>query len=185
MANRLVFTGIVVVMEIIFNSRFFGRKTMIAELILIAIVAPSLAFADPDIKLEISATKVTLEMINGESVERIVPAETVDPGQLLTYTIKFWNEGDDPATGVVVNNPIAESTSYVPLSATGDTVEFSADNGETFHPAGEVTYKAKIFGGGFEERQASAERYTHIRWIIGEIQPGEVGLLTYQLQVQQ
>ncbi len=159
---------------------------LMIDVLLAAALTASAAVADPQIQLDMKAYKTVVEIVEGNEVTREVQAETIEPGQELTYRISYFNEGDESATQVVVNNPITAETLYVVDSATGPEglIEFSADDGESFHLPGEVVYQARLFGGGVEERQATPERYTHIRWVIGEIAPGESGELTFKLRVR-
>jgi uncharacterized repeat protein (TIGR01451 family) len=171
-------------MKFITGSRTSGRKIMLAELLLLIAMAPSLANAEPQILLDMVAYRTEIVIVDGQEVTKQVETTTIEPGQELEYKINFVNEGDEPATSVIVNNPIASETLYVPNSATGEAIEFSADGGSTFHVDGEVIYQAKVFGGGTEQRTANADRYTNIRWVIGQIEPGQSGELTFKVKVK-
>jgi len=99
----------------------------------------------------------------GKEETRMVPAETVVPGETVYYTISFTNVSDEVADNVVITNPIAENLVYLDGSAFGPGMEilFSVDGGETFAPAAELT----VTENG-ERRAAEARDFTHVRWVM-------------------
>ena len=100
--------------------------------------------------------------------------------------MKYINVGDEPATEIRIENPIPELTVYVTDSAAGEgtTIVFSADGGENYNPRDEVTYEVAVFGGGTDQRKASADRFTNIRWMIDQVPPGSSGEVSFQVTVQ-
>ncbi|XOV89367.1 MAG: hypothetical protein ACFHX7_05620 [Pseudomonadota bacterium] len=159
---------------------------MLMELILMAVLTPSVAMADPNIQLDMNVLKEVVVEENGQEVTRWVEAEEIEPGQKLRYTVRYVNMGDEPATEVRIENPIPDLTVYLSDSAsgTGSTIVFSADGGQTYSPPEEVTYEVTVFGGGTDRRKASPERFTNIRWLIEEIPPGETGEVSFVVLVQ-
>lgn len=99
----------------------------------------------------------------GEEEKRLVEAEVVLPGETVFYTITFTNVSDEVADRVVITNPIAENLVYLDGSAFGAGMDivFSADGGETFAAAGELT----VTEDG-ETRVAEASDFTHVRWVM-------------------
>ena len=91
---------------------------------------------------------------------------TVQPGDVLRYTVTGANNGDRPATNLVVTQPIPKQTAYVLNSSstikTTATVTYSIDNGKTF--VAKPTVKVKLTDGKIVTRPAPAEAYTHVRW---------------------
>ena len=113
----------------------------------------------------------------GEQQVELVPAETVVPGESVVYTITFTNISDDAADNVVITNPIADSLTYVDGSAFGPgaEIQFSVDNGKTFadREALTVTEEGVV-------RAASAEDFTHIRWVMQqELAAGAQGVARF------
>lgn len=109
----------------------------------------------------------------GAEETRMVPAETVIPGEQVFYTITFRNVGGEPAENVVITNPIATELTYVDGSAFGPGMDvlFSVDGGVTFAPAGELT----VTEDG-EVRVATPDDFTHIRWTLrSELSTGSQG----------
>ena len=106
-----------------------------------------------------------------------MPADTVVPGESVGYTITFTNISDDAADNVVITNPIADSLTYVEGSAFGPgaEIQFSVDNGKTFadREALTVTEEGVV-------RAASAEDFTHIRWVMQqELAAGAQGVARF------
>lgn len=159
---------------------------MLLEFLLLAVLSPSLAMADPNIQLDMKVSKeVVVEEPEG-AVVRWVEADDIEPGQKLRYTVRYVNVGDEPATAVRIENPIPDLTVYVTDSASGagSTIVFSADGGKTYSPPEEVTYEVAVFGGGTAQRKASPDRFTNIRWLIDQIPAGSEGEVSFVVQVQ-
>lgn len=159
---------------------------MLMHLVLLAVLSPAVALADPNIQLNMTVAKQVTVDQDGQKVTRWVDAKDIEPGQKLKYTVHYANVGDQPATKVRIENPIPDLTVYVSDSATGEhsTIVFSADGGKTFESKGKVTYEAKVFGGGSERREAGPERYTNIRWLIDRIPPGGTGDVSFVVTVK-
>ncbi|MDX1498758.1 MAG: hypothetical protein R3176_02600 [Woeseiaceae bacterium] len=124
----------------------------------------SAAFAEQDESLEVRTVVQKEEVVvadDGSTERRLVPAETVIPGEQVFYTITFRNVGAEPVENVVITNPIAAELRYVDGSAfgPGTEVQFSVDGGRTFAAAADLT----VTEDG-ESRPATAEDFTHIRW---------------------
>lgn len=110
---------------------------------------------------------------DGKEQTRLVPAETVLPGETVFYTITFTNVSDETADRVVITNPIAGELTYVDGSAFGPgmALEFSVDGGETFGAPATLT----VVEDG-ESRAAEPRDYTHVRWVMqNELAAGAQG----------
>ena len=113
----------------------------------------------------------------GERETRLVPAETVIPGERVVYTITFRNISDEPADNVVITNPIDASLTYVEGSAFGPgaDVEFSVDGGNTFGAADRLTVVKEGV-----ERRAAPDDYTHVRWVMqNDLAAGAQGMARF------
>ena len=163
-----------------------GKSKMFLELLLMAVLSPAVAVADPNIQLDMSVAKEIVIEENGQEVTRWVEAEDIEPGQKLRYTVRYLNVGDEAATEVRIENPIPDLTVYVTDSASGEgsKIVFSADGGENYGSPEEVTYEVAVFGGGTDRRRASPERYTNIRWLIEEVPAGTAGEVSFTVLVQ-
>lgn len=156
-----------------------GMKYLLVCLLLL----PSLAWAAPDIQVSITAEKVVVVEKDGKQVEKRVSATDVVPGDVIVYTLQYENKGDEAAQNVVLNDPIPQGTSYIVASAFGPLAEvrFSVD-GKTFKKPSLLTYTVNK-NGKTEQRKASPEQYTHIRWIVKKIPAGKSGVVGFRVKV--
>lgn len=117
----------------------------------------------------------------GETERRLVPADTVVPGDDVVYTITFTNISDETAENVVITNPISENLTYVPGSALGPgtVIEFSVDGGQTFGRADEL-----VVGTNGGERPADVGDFTHVRWTMeNELEAGAQGTARFRARL--
>ncbi|MBX2864038.1 MAG: DUF11 domain-containing protein [Leptolyngbyaceae cyanobacterium MAG.088] len=127
----------------------------------------------PEVKLTLSAEKQFIsrdangqEKISWEALEGRV---TVQPGDVLRYTVDGANSGDVEAKGLSITQPVPSETTYLLTSANTDgnaETVFSIDGGQSFvaEPMVEVT----LPDGTVELQPAPAEMYTHIQWNFDE-----------------
>lgn len=160
------------------------RKILITALAA-TLLLPVAALAKPQVKIGITAEKEVVVTENGQSVTKRVPAAEATPGETIIYTLEVANNGDEPATNVVVNDPIPEGTSFLPGSASGDGAPaFSIDGGKTYNKPSLLTYEFTNPDGSKEQRVASPEKYTHIRWQIPQIAAGAKLELGFKVKVK-
>lgn len=134
-------------------------------ILLLAVSVSAVALAQQthlDVNTVVQKEQVTVNE-DGESETRLVPAETVVPGENVIYTITFQNISDEAADNVVITNPIAASLTYVDGSAFGPGTEilFSIDGGQTFAKRDELVVREDD-----AERPAEPRDFTHIRWVM-------------------
>lgn len=152
-------------------------------ILMLLLMLPSLLWAQGTIEL---ASRAEMEIIKvndqGEKVTERIPAEKVLPGETVIYTNTYTNTGKEPATDIVINNPVPKHTNYVAGSAFGEAeIYFSADNGATFAPPEEVT----VIGEDGKPRLAKPGEYTNLRWnVLKELQPGESGEVGFRVRLQ-
>lgn len=141
------------------------------------------AFAQQHLDVQTIVQKqVVVESEDGSSETQLVEAFNVVPGDTVVYTITFENVGSEPADDVVITNPISDVLEYVPGSATNGSmrIEFSADGGQTFGVASELT----IVDEGVE-RPATTTDYTHVRWVMqSELEVGGKGIASFAAVVE-
>jgi len=114
----------------------------------------------------------------GETTHRLVPAESVVPGDAVIYTITFTNISDETAEDIVITNPISKDLTYVEGSAfgPGTIVEFSVDGGASF--AGPENLVVAVNG---RTRPAEAGDITHVRWRMqNQLEAGEQGMAQFR-----
>jgi uncharacterized repeat protein (TIGR01451 family) len=146
----------------------------------------TLAMAAAQISVETTIEKQERFEIDGKQQVRYVPAETTVPGDTLRFTLTYKNSGDEPAMDVVLDNPVPTGTSYLTDTAThteATELLFSIDGGATYKNPTLLTYTVTLPNGGTESRVASPEQYTHVRWRISSIPPGETGQVSFNALV--
>lgn len=117
---------------------------------------------------------------NGKEKIKRIPAAKVVPGNEVIYTTRFKYNGDDPATDIVISNPIPQFTVYKLGTAAGKNtvIQYSVNNGESFHSTEQL--KVKDLEG--EVRAAGAEDYTNIRWTyLGQLDKGDEGTVEFRV----
>jgi uncharacterized repeat protein (TIGR01451 family) len=142
--------------------------------------------AQPKISVSMTAEKEVVEVVNGKQVAKRIPAKTAGPGQMLIFTLQYKNDGNEKATNVKVDNPIPDNTVYVVGSGIGKNSKmlFSIDGGKTYKQPSLLTYEETLPDGKKIKKQASPEQYTHVRWVISEIPPGNQGTVGFQVKMK-
>ena len=160
------------------SKRFLGC-------LLFAMLAPGAAMAKPDIQLEMKAEKEIVIVEDGETVTKQVVANSIEQGDIIIYTLFYKNSGDEEALNVVINNPVPKNTTYLPGTATGEgaDISFSIDEGKSYKKPTLLTYEINTAGGS-ERRKATPDLYTHIRWVVKTISPGESGTVGFRVRVK-
>ncbi len=163
---------------------FLKRPQYLTLLVLVFLSAT--AWAKPKVELTMTSEKEVVEKNNGVETVKRVPATDIESGQVLIYTMKYSNTGDEAATNVVVDNPIPKETVYELDSAkgAGSEIKFSINGGKNYKQPSLLTYEIKGSDGKPVRKKASPEQYTHVRWIIATVPPGGSGELSYRVRVK-
>ena len=117
----------------------------------------------------------------GEKVKSWVKTHKVVPGSVVRYVNTLENSGTQPATSLVVNNPIPEHMEYVAGTAScqsGCLITYSVDGGQTFKQASE------LFIEGEERHLAKASEYTDIRWVVEKLPSMAQSNVEYQARLK-
>lgn len=118
---------------------------------------------------------------DGERQTRLIPADTVVPGDVVIYTTTVENISDEGADNVVVTSPVPEHLSYIGGSAfaPGMAIEFSVDGGASYAAA-----DALMVDEDGQTRAATAEDFTHIRFVMqGELAAGAQGIARFSARL--
>jgi uncharacterized repeat protein (TIGR01451 family) len=172
------------------SSSFTTQLPVIASLI------PGTAIAqNPQVKRQVqlnlaAAKKIVQQTSDGKQQVSWQPLQgnvTVQPGDVIRYTVTGANQGDRPANNLVVTQPIPRQTAYILNSSNTinvtATVTYSIDNGKTF--VAKPTVQVKLADGKVETRPAPAEAYTHVRWkFTNAIAAKSTASAAYQVRVK-
>ena len=111
---------------------------------------------------------------------------TVQPGDILRYTVDGANSGDIEATNLQITQPVPEQTVYVLGSAesvTAAEITYSIDGGETFVDSPMI--EVELPDGTIEQQPAPAEIYTHIKWHFSDpLLSANAVKVSYQVGIQ-
>jgi uncharacterized repeat protein (TIGR01451 family) len=162
-------------------------KKLLATLSLLLLVAlPASAVEKKGIELK-STAEVDIIVKNDKGVNEVVRVAAADtnvaPGDTVIFSTSYEYQGAQPATDVVINNPLPEHMLYLDGTAEGKgtRIEFSVDKGQTFAAANQL----KIKDAEGKEQPASAADYTNIRWTIeGALQDGAKGSVSFKAKVK-
>lgn len=160
-------------------------KTMKKTLVLSLLLVPFLAFAAPQVSIDVKA-EMEKEVKEGEKmVKKRVDAAEVPPGSEVFYTVTYKNSGDEAAKSVEVKNRIPDNTIYVLDSAYGEgaDIQFSVDKGVTYKKPSLLVYEVKGEKGKIEKKMISPEKYTDVLWVIKEIPAGKSGSVGFRVRV--
>lgn len=148
---------------------------------LAAIFFTSTAFAQQSAIVLTSEAFKEVEVVNeaGQKEFKLVAPGTVVPRDEIVYVTTFENRGDQPATNIVITNPVPNDSIYKAGSAfgSGTTITYSVDGGQTY----DAPAALRVTGEDGQPRTATAEDYTHIRWVYTQsLQPGATGNVTFR-----
>jgi len=148
------------------------------------------AILRPEVKLTLGAEKqvITVDNKGGEVVawEALEGNVTVQPGDVLRYTVDGANSGDVEAANLQITQPIPERTLYVLDSAESITpaeITYSIDGGETFVETPMIS--VTLPDGTIEQQPAPADAYTHITWRFSDaLLSADAVKVSYQVGIQ-
>ncbi len=163
-----------------------AKKLITIKMTIALLAIATLALAAAQITIESTVEKQVIVVVDGKQQVRYEPVKTTVPGDTLRFILIYKNSGDEPATDVVLDNPVPSGTTYLPDTAT-DTEDldllFSIDNGATYKKPTLLTYTVTLLDGTTENRIVNPEQYTHVRWRIGTIPPGATGQVLFNALV--
>lgn len=120
----------------------------------------SVAVGRPEVKVILSGT-----VLRDEKRLPLEKAATVNPGEILDWTITSANDGNAPANNYQTVGQIPKGTVLVTGSTTADgsaSVVYSIDNGKTF--SAEPKIEEKQADGSVKVVTAPVSMYTQIRY---------------------
>ncbi len=176
--------------ELICMKGIRGQKGLVLFLVMAGIfcffIGVSRASPDAQLDLKTTAEKEIKVQKNGKWVIEKEPLEKTNPRDVIVYTVTYTNVGKNPVVDATIVDPIPAGTSYILDSAKGENakVTCSIDGGRSFLPP-PIWIKFKKPDGTVEKRQAPADRYTHVRWIIRKpVLPGRSGRVSLKVTVK-
>jgi len=143
------------------------------------------------VKLQLDAEKQVIvqdqQGKQSKSWQSLKGQATVQPGDVLRYTISGENISDKQVKNLTINQPIPQGMEFVLKSTIGDIksntkVTYSIDNGRSF--VENPTVKVTLPNGKVETKPAPASSYTHLRMQVPSVEAKSVVKGSYQVKVK-
>jgi uncharacterized repeat protein (TIGR01451 family) len=143
-------------------------------------VAEAIGSGPLQTSIEVQKLEVSLDR-GGQEIRRWVPAERLNAGDEIHYTVRVHNPGKQAVDTVIVTKRLPFGVHYLRGSATGPAaeVQFSVDGGKTFATPEAL---ARAAGGGKKGTRKPLENdYTHVRWMLRKpLGPASTALLRFR-----
>lgn len=121
------------------------------------------AWAQGALQSELQAWLVTSQT---DGTESFVPANAVEPGQVIEYRTIYTNAGASSISGLTVIGPVPAGTRYIGDSAAtpvGHAFQASIDGGSSWHSE-PLVRRVTLPDGTQKEQVIPPSEYTHVRW---------------------
>lgn len=136
--------------------------------------------------LKTTAEKEVKVKQGGKITTKRIPLDKASPGDVVIYTITYNNVGKGPVLDAVIVDPIPRGVRYIADTAEGKDAEivYSTDNGRTWQTP-PIEMQIKKPNGSLEKKTVSADRYTHIKWMIKKpVAAGQSGRVSFKVTVK-
>lgn len=140
---------------------------VVLALLALPVAAPGAARADGEVKVSMTAHRITTTE-RGE--ERLIPAEQARPGETIEYRARYLNEGDATVRQLVASLPVPAGMEFVAGTAAPGQV-FASVDGKSFSPVPLKRRVRKANGQEIEEFVPYRE-YRALRWMLGDLAGG-------------
>ncbi len=153
-------------------------------------LAPNVAAKEPDnafisIKTLAFVVENAKDGDRGDENRKPMP-DKVTPGTVVEYEITGKNDSEKTVIDLPTVGAVPEHTHYVEDSArlsVDGVIQYSYDGGETFS-APPVTRSETQKGGGKRRILVLPEDYTHVRFMVDQLGPGDEYVGTYRVRVE-
>ena len=152
------------------------RWGILAAVALLAIGAePALAQGTGALTSKVELEKSTPGTDGQPATKTYLTPDVVVPGDRVRISLAFTNNGAEPASGVVIANPIPQALLF---DGTDDESGFgvSIDGGKKFAPLSDLVVPVE----GTTPRSATAADVTHVRWKWADaVAPGQTRTVAF------
>lgn len=158
------------------------RFQYVIPALLLAFPSALMAQAAPTVSLA-SKTQAVKDVVDasGKKKRTLVDPTTVLPGQPLVIWLTYKNNGKQPATNFVINNPISKGLDFTGFGEKSDWGIVSVDGGKTFGPLATL----KVMGPDKKPRAAIPADVTNLRWTFTKpIAAGTGGMISFYAVVE-
>jgi uncharacterized repeat protein (TIGR01451 family) len=146
--------------------KHLARFTLVVTLLAASLALPARA---QQTAARSAAPSLVVAALNVTAASETGPARAAArPNDVLRYTLTFTNSTSRTLSNVELKNPIPAGVHFVSgsthASRTDARVEYSADGAKSWAAEPMETV---VVNGQSVTRAISADRYTHVRWMVG------------------
>jgi uncharacterized repeat protein (TIGR01451 family) len=152
------------------------NKIFAGILLMVCAVPAGAAAQERPIKLQ-SDVKLVRQAQQGDAPQLVEP-EGVVPGDTLVFTTSYRNEGVSAVDDFVIVNPVPSDLVLTDEAAAA--TEVSVDGGAHWGRLAEL----KVADGEGQERSATSQDITHMRWVFARVAPSENGEVRFSARVR-
>lgn len=159
------------------------KSNVLLTALLIFLTPAAFAVSQVSVQIEMHEQKTVMDA-DGQTRTELVPIDNIVPGDVVVYVIHYANNAEQPASNIVLNDPVPEQMVFVQGSVKGDnaTTYYSVDGGANW--ATDIS-ELKVTDADGEQRSATAADVTNLRWKInGELNPGEKGQVQFAARLK-
>lgn len=139
------------------------KRYLVTALSVAAFAAPTLARAEGDVTVALTANRVTIE----KGKEALQSADQARPGDVIEYRVRYRNESAAAARQLAATLPVPAGLEYLPRTAQPATLLASLD-GRTYEPV-PLMRRVKLEDGRTVLREVPAADYRYLRWSLGTL----------------
>jgi uncharacterized repeat protein (TIGR01451 family) len=154
------------------------KCALVVALVALALPVPLAAFAQPALRISLTARRVAVDARGRESFQ---PAAEARPGETVEYRAAYRNPGAASVREVQATLPIPEGTEYVARTARPAPALASLD-GRTFEPL-PLKRRVRLANGQEEWHEIPAVEYRYLRWTLGSIEAGRAETVRARVRV--
>lgn len=144
---------------------------------LVALTAPTLAFAAGDVRVALTAQRVSVT----DGKEVFATAEKARPGDVIEYRAVYRNDGKTAVRELFATLPVPTGLEYLPKTAAPAVVLASTD-GSSFSPV-PLLRKERTADGREVVREVPLAEYRALRWPVGTLAAKESRTVSARMRV--
>ncbi len=122
-------------------------------------------------------------MLRPDKTEALVPAQSVQPGDIVEYSATYTNKDSAKAHNLVINLPIPKETDYQAGSARPAAGVLASIGDGKFAPL-PLKRKVRLPDGTYREQQIPLAEYRMLRWNVRELAAAASMVVSARVRVQ-
>jgi len=135
--------------------------------------------AGPDVKVQLSAHRVTRDAQNKETISSGASAK---PGEIIEYRATYKNSGSAIAGRLQGTLPVPDDMEFVSDSAV-PVGAFASTDGKNYAPI-PLTRMVKLVNGTTARREVPLAEYRSLRWNLADLAPGASVTVSARMKIK-